>query len=67
MNRGEMKNIVNRLVNMVKSSKVLIFSKFYNNVDIKTDSYLNISDNSYDEQTNIFCKFKMSSPRISSK
>ena len=58
MNRGEMKNIVNRLVNMVKSTKVLIFSMFYKNLDFKKGGYLKNSNNSNDELTNIFCKFK---------
>ena len=58
MNRVDKSIVVNHMVNMVNSVKMLIFSIFYNNVDVKTDSYLNISDNSYDEPTNIFCKFK---------
>ena len=58
MNRGEMKNKVKRLVNMVKSTKVLIFSMFYKNLDFKKGGYLKNSNNSNDELTNIFCKFK---------
>lgn len=57
MNRVDKSIVVNHMVNMVNSVKMLIFSIFYNNVDVKTDSYLNISDNSYDEPTNIFFKF----------
>ena len=58
MNRGEMKNIVNHLVEMVNSAKVLIFSRFYRNLDFKKGCYLKNSNNSNDELTNIFCKFK---------
>ena len=43
MNRVDKSIVVNHMVNMVNSVKMLIFSIFYNNVDVKTDSYLNIS------------------------
>lgn len=58
MNRVDKSIVVNHMVNMVNSAKMLIFSIFHNNVDIRKGNYLKNSNNSNDEPTNIFCKFK---------
>lgn len=58
MNRSVISIVVNHLVNMVNSAKMLIFSRFHKDVEIKKDNYLKNSNNSNDEPTNIFCKFK---------
>ena len=58
MDRSDKIIIVNHLVEMVNFAKVLIFSMFYKNLDFKKGGYLKNSNNSNDELTNIFCKFK---------
>ena len=58
MDRSDKIIIVNHLVEMVNFAKILILSRFYINLDFQKGGYLKKSNNSNNELTSIFSKFK---------